>query len=186
VDLKNLDKASLKLILQTSEGFPPQRRDPKKIIQNGELCPPPLGHPIRDHVRGASFWAPRWGRDAPLYKTKFVSLDAAATALALLLKTPEGEKKLQALAIGQREPLRADIKPAFEVEAGIKFRSKPEVRVIFDRFDLARAGIVRTRCFAALEARERNGEPYLHVQTFYPELNDREIARLLDAKTVPS
>lgn len=64
-------------------------------------------------------------------------------------------------------------------------RSKPEVRVIFNRFDLARAGVVRTRCFAALEARERNGEPYLHVQTFYPELNPQELARLLDAKTAP-
>ncbi len=174
MSLQDLDRAKLKLILQTSQGFPGQSPFAKaKISSKGKgLVPGKTGHAIGQHVQGAA---------SAQYKTKFRSLDAMAHALELLLKTPAGQLALKNLRPGHREPLAQDIRPAFEVEALVELT--PPIRVTFSHFDLAKAGMLSTHCVAVLEGRERNGELYLHVQTCYPKLEPVQIERLLDAKT---
>jgi len=175
MSLQNLDRAKLKLVLQTSQGFPGQSPVAKaKIASNGTLQSGRTGHAVGKHVQGAA--------SAP-YKTKFRSLDAMADALDRLLQTPAGQQALANLRPGQRQTVAQDIRPALEVEARVEL--VPQIRVAFTPFDMARAGMLHTHVVAVLEGRDRDGELYLHVQTCYPKLDPAQIERLLDAKTSP-
>jgi len=173
MSLQNLDRAKLKLILQTSQGLPGQSPVAKaKIASNGKLLSGRTGHAIGQHVQGAA--------SAP-YKTKFRSVDAMADALDRLLKTPAGQQALANLRPGQRQTVAQDIRPAMEVEALVDL--VPPIRVTFTPFDMTKAGLLHTHVVAVLEGRDRNGDLHLHVQTCYPKLDAAQIERLLDAKT---
>jgi hypothetical protein len=181
VSIKNLDKAQLKLVLQTSQRFPAQSPDIKLRLKAGKLWRP-TGHAISEHVRGAPSKQVLGATDAS-GKTKFCSLDAMAEALYLLLKTPAGTLALSALKPGVRKEVRAEITPPCEFEVEIK--GPPGLTVKFNRIDLANAGVTRMPCVAVLEGRERGGELLLHVQTFFPAVSAERIEALLDRKTAP-
>ncbi len=171
--LQNLDRAKLKLILQTSQGMPGQSPVAKaRVASNGKLLSGRAGHALSQHVQGAA--------SAP-YKTKFRSLDAMAEALERLLQTPAGLQALANLRPGQRQTVAQDIRPVLEVEALVDL--VPSIRVTFTPFDMTKAGMLHTHVVAVLEGRDRNGELYLHVQTCYPKLDPAQIEKLLDAKT---
>ncbi|HVZ32820.1 MAG TPA: hypothetical protein VG963_10360, partial [Polyangiaceae bacterium] len=140
MSLQNLDRAKLKLILQTSQGFPGQSPPAKaKIAPNGTLRSGRTGHPISQHVQGAE--------SAP-YKTKFRSLDAMSEALDRLLRTSEGQRALANLRAGQRQILEQSIAPAMDVEASVDF--VPPLRVTFSTLDMAKARITNTVVVAVL------------------------------------
>jgi hypothetical protein len=161
--------ANLKLILRTSEGFPTQHESSKAMVKGAVISPSRTGHAFSQHVRGVT---------ATQYKTKFASIDAMAEALALVLKTPQGQATLQRLRPGNREPLlRVEIEPVFAVAVEIDGLG---VRT-FGRREFIAAGILRLRCVAILEGRARAGTTHLHVQTFYPEVDAMQVARLLGA-----
>lgn len=175
MSLQNLDRAQLKLILQTSQGLPGQSPAAKaRVSSSGKLLPGRTGHALSQHVQGAA--------SAP-YKTKFRSVDAMAEALERLLRTPAGQLALANLRPGQRQAVAQDLRPALEVEALVELR--PPLRVTFTPFDMAKAGLHHTHVVAVLEGRDRNGELHLHVQTCYPKLDPAQIEKLLDAKTSP-
>ena len=175
MSLQNLDKAKLKRILKTSQGFASESSKAMVRISNGQklLTPSRTGHAVSKHVRGA----------APTgVKTKFRSLDDMASALELLLKTRVGQQKLAQLTPGSRQAIeKVEISRLFPVEgviAGIG-------TVTFTTRDLRAANIQKIKCTAVLECRARAGESYLHVQTFYPAVTPAELNRILDAKTAP-
>jgi hypothetical protein len=178
--LQNLDRAKLKLILQTSQGMPGQSPVAKaRIASDGKLRPGRTGHALGNHVQGATS-AP-YIADQARYKTKFRSLDAMAEALERLLATPAGQQALASLRPAQRQTVAQDLRPVFEVEALVEL--VPAIRVTFTPSDMARARMLHTHVVAVLEGRDRNGELHLHVQTCYPKLDPTQIERLLDAKT---
>ena len=174
MSLSGLDKAKLKLILKTSQGFPSQyessKADVRFTVSGKQVSPSRSGHAISSHVRGAS---------ATGFKTKFCSLDDMAAALELVLQSPAGQSALARLRVGSREKVSTDVNRAFAIEAVVDGIGP----VMFSRQDLAMAQVHRTSCIAILECRSRAGEMYLHVQTFYPKLDGTQMERLLNAKT---
>lgn len=176
MSMQNLDKNTLKLILKTSQGFPSQYESSKAIVKvsqgSKQISPSRSGHAISSHVRGATSTG---------VKTKFRSIDDMAAALDLLLKTHSGQQAIDTLRAGCREIVEADIRHLFSVEAVIDGVGN----VTFDNRDFVAANIHQLRVLAILEARERAGELYLHVQTFYPKMNAMQLQQLIDAKTSP-
>lgn len=168
------DRTQLKLLLQTSQGFPAQSPSSKAKVTAGQLRPAREGHPLSQHLSGAGVTS---------YKTKFCSLDAMADALALVLQSADGAQALQTLAPAVRKTVKVEVPGAFEIEAELQWT--PPLKVKFNRTDLALAGRTTTRCVAVLEGRLRDGRTHLHVQTFYPELAPAEIEALIDKKTTP-
>ncbi len=176
MSVENLDKAKLKQILKTSQGFPSQFESSKarvKTTAGGRVVSPSrAGHAVSSHVRGAM---------STQYKTKFCSIDDMAEALALVLETQAGKRALAQLRTGHRETVEADIRRPFPIEAELDGFGP----VTFSRRDLSAAHMHRLHCVAVLEGRLRASEMYLHVQTFYPKIDSVEMNRLLNAKTAP-
>jgi hypothetical protein len=174
MSLQNLDKEKLNLILKTSEGFPAQLASSQADVFNGKLRSSTFGHALTQHLRGVA---------PTVKKTKFCSLHDMATALDLVLKTPEGISALQKLPSSKRETVKAQIAQIFDIEA--ELATNPPQKAKFTRADLAKAGIFRIGCRAILEYRTRGLEPHLHVQSFFPELGSLEITRILAAQSRP-
>ena len=176
MSLQDLDKSKLKLILKMSQGFATQFESSKAIVKITDglkhISPSRAGHAVSSHIRGA----------APTgVKTKFCSIDDMASALEMLLKTPYGQQALNRLTAGGREKVQTDINRRFRIEAVVDGIGP----VTFNDRDMVAAGIHRTPCLAILEGRTRSRELYLHVQTFYPNVNATQIQQLFDAKTSP-
>jgi len=185
MSLQNLDREKLKLILRTSETFP-SRFSRAKVIDD-QLSPGRFGHSLGQHLRGTQ---PRMDqRGARVRWTSFCSLEDMAEALDLALKTPDGRSALQEIQRGNRRKLKVRISKAFDIEGEIAPDPKQKSKIApqrfrFSRADLAKAGF-SLKCFAALEGRARGSEMYLHVQTFYPYLDDAELTRLVEMKPGP-
>ena len=185
MSLQNLDKEKLKLILRTSESFPTQFGPAQaEVIDRRQFRSSSFGHPLSQHLRGAQFRVDqlrvyqRTGR-----KTKFCSLDDMADALDMVLKTPDGRLSLQQLQPGNRQTVSVRIGNLFDVEGELALN--PPQKVKFSSADIAKAGFAFLKCCAVLEGRARGSELYLHVHTFFPEFNEVELTRLLEAKTRP-
>jgi hypothetical protein len=163
------DKNELKLLLQTSQGFPAQSPDSKAHVRSPRRLLSGAAEPLP--VALTSF------------KTRFSSLDAAADALSMVFRSAEGVRALQTLTPGARDTLTVDVTPALEIEADVAW--SPAQRVKFTRTDMALAGMTTTRCVAVLEGRPRAGRTHVHVHTFYPKLEPTELEALLDKKTAP-
>lgn len=174
MSLLNLDKAALKLILKTSQGFGSQFESSQAMvtISNGArfVSPSRAGHAVSSHLRGV--------QSTPA-KTKFCSLGDMAAALELLLKTPQGQQALGRLAPQGREQVKAEINRTFPVEAVVTGIGA----VTFTTRDLAAAHIHRLPCVAVLEGRSRAGQLHLHIQTFYPAVTKSQLETLFDVKT---
>jgi len=169
--LNNLTAAQLKLILQTSEGFPAQHESSKAMIKAGNLSPSRVGHSLGSHLRGAG---------AVSLKTKFANLDEMARALEAVLRTPIGQATLRRLRPGLREPaLTVDIPPQFTISA---VADSGGGATTFGPREFGAAGIHRLPCTLILEGRERAGSLHLHVQTFFPKLDAGQLEKLLAAK----
>jgi hypothetical protein len=170
MEISELNKALLKQILKTSQGFGGQtpasqaRTVPNPATGGKTLSPTRVGHPISSHVRGA---------DAIGDKTKFCSLDDQVEALWLLLNTTSGIQALRSLRAGVRQNLSEDLPRLFPIEAPL-----PHGAQTFTTAELTRAGILRTRCVAIIEGRSRGTQTYLHVHTCFPKLTAAQITAL--------
>jgi hypothetical protein len=170
VTVANLTAAQLKLILQTSEGFPTQHESSKAMVKAGSLLPSRAGHALSSHLRGTS---------ALSLKTKFANLDEMSRALEAALRTPMGQAALQRLRPGMREPaLTVDIQPQFMVSVVVDGGGA----TTYGPREFGAAGIHRLPCTLILEGRERAGTLHLHIQTFYPKLDSAQLEKLLAAK----
>ncbi len=180
MDLENLSKADLREILRTSRGFPAQQLTSKRKPGSH----PPMAHATSAHLHGTKPEPYKKDQtvdeviDEVKYKSKFYMLEDMASALWHLLQTAQGKSALRSLAPGARKRVDAEIRTLFDVEVYVEGRG----RIKFTKGDQSKAGRSFTRCKAILDGRDRNGTLHLHVQTFYPILDDGLINEMLDNK----
>ncbi|HEV2972412.1 MAG TPA: hypothetical protein VGY55_20740 [Pirellulales bacterium] len=181
MDLDNLTKSQLREILRTCRGFPAQKLKSKRKSAGHA----PMAHATTAHLHGTRPEPYKKGqtfddfKKAVTYKSKFYMLEDMVNALWLMLQKSAGKSALRSLSAGSRKKVTAKVGALFDVEVYVEKIG----RVKFTKGDQSKAGRSHTKCLAILEGRDRNGVLYLHVQTFYPILDDGFINELLNLKT---
>jgi hypothetical protein len=177
MDVSALTRDDVRDILRASEGIRSQLFVAR--LANGRVSPPPVGHPITNHLHSAGLVDDKDKTKRP--KTKFRSMDDMVDALLATLRSPSNVVRLRDLKAGGRATVAADVFRLFDLEGEVPDpQGRPaNVKVKFSPEELRRMGRTTTACIAVVEVRERAGVEHLQIHSFYPKVSQEEMSKML-------